>query len=108
MHSKPSYLELINAPRVQGKALLEDGREVPCPTPSEWRKPPPRATSGVAWSRPLTSIAASVSADKAQEYNEFYRRRGITGAEHDERGILRFSSRGQRAKCLKARGLADQ
>lgn len=104
---KHSYVDLLNAPRVQGKAVMPDGSEVACKTPESSKARKTADHTGSAWSRPLASLAASVTADKAQEYNEFYRKHGITGAEHDQSGRLTFSSRKERAKCLKLRGLVD-
>lgn len=107
MAKKPSYMDLLNAPRVQGKAVLEDGREIDCETPPGWQAPSKVVSTAAAWSKPLESISASVMPDKAQQYNEMYRKHGITGAYHDERGRLKFTSRKQRKKCLELRGLID-
>ncbi|WDI44781.1 hypothetical protein [Bremerella sp. P1] len=102
-----SYMDFLNAPRVQGKAVLPNGKEVECKTPESWQKPKQAVQSAPAWSKPLKSVAASVNAEKAASYNELYRQHGITGAYHNEKGELFFESREQRKKCLALRGLVD-
>ena len=56
---------------------------------------------------PMVSMAAGVAPEQVQEYNEFYRQSGITGARHREDGLLELDSRGARKKMLRARGLHD-
>ena len=60
-----------------------------------------------AYNRPLKSVGASVPKHQAKEFNQLYAAHGISGANHDANGNLRFDSREARRKVCKLSGIRD-
>ena len=60
-----------------------------------------------AWTRPQVSMAAGVHSSQVREFNEDYKRHGITGAYHREDGALVINDNASRNRVLALRGLRD-
>ncbi len=61
-----------------------------------------------AWSTGLSSVAAAVHSNQVGEFREDAKTHGFTGVDFKNDGTAVFSSRGERAKYLKHRGLRDR
>lgn len=60
------------------------------------------------WATGLESIGASVHSNQVNEFREDAKKAGFTGVEFKGDGTAVFSSRGERARYLKHRGLRDR
>lgn len=60
------------------------------------------------WARPLASDGAGCHPSQVREFNQKARDAGFTGVNFTPDGTCNFSTRGQRAKYLKFRGLHDR
>lgn len=77
-----------------GVEVLNDG----------WNNP---KTYSTAWTKPQISHAAGVHSSQAKDFNEDYKRHGITGAYHREDGALVINDNASRNKVLALRNLRD-
>ena len=60
------------------------------------------------WSTGLESDGAAVHSSQVNEFREDAQKAGFTGVEFSDSGEVNFSSRGQRAKYLRHRGMYDR
>lgn len=58
--------------------------------------------------QPEVSTAAGCHSSQVEDFNNFYRERGITGAYHRPDGACVFESNHARNQVLKARGMYDR
>ncbi len=65
------------------------------------------APQAIRANKPLESQGLSVHRSQADEFNEHYRKNGITGVHHEPNGDCVIESRGERNKVLALRGLRD-
>jgi hypothetical protein len=65
------------------------------------------ARTTLAYNKPLKSTAMSVHPDQVQEMNALVKGDGLTGVYFDPKGTCWTTSRGQRARAMKLRGLRD-
>jgi len=60
------------------------------------------------WSTGLSSESASVHSSQVDDFREDAKTQGFTGVDFDKSGNVRFTSRDQRSRYLKHRGLYDR
>ena len=60
------------------------------------------------WSTGLESDSASIHSSQVNEFREDAKKQGLTGVEFDESGNVKFTSRDQRSRYLRHRGLYDR
>lgn len=63
--------------------------------------------TAITQDRPLRSIGLGCHPSQVAEFNEDYRRAGISGARHDDDGTCVLESRKARNSVLKLRGMFD-
>ena len=64
-------------------------------------------TYSTAWTRPHESQAAAVHSSQANEFNEDYKRHGITGAYHRADGVLVSNDQRSLNRVMQLRQLRD-
>lgn len=60
------------------------------------------------WATGLESVGASVHSNQVNEFREDAKKAGFTGVDFRNDGMAVFSSRGERRRYLKHRGLRDR
>jgi len=83
-------------------ADFEGGVEV---IPSGWNV---EKTYSTAWTRPHESHAAACHSSQVEEFNNFYRSRGITNAYHRPDGVLLSGDRNAFNRVQEVRGLFNR
>ena len=68
----------------------------------------PRLGLSITAAKPLESVSSGCHPNQVQEFNQFYKQQGITGALHKKDGTCVFESRQARNQVLEARGMRDQ
>ena len=68
----------------------------------------PMVGNAISQARPLESLGLAVHPDQVREFNEFYRKHGITSAYHKPDGTCVLEARQGRNQVLKLRDYRDQ
>ena len=75
---------------------------------SDKDKPDDVRCGASGWSTGLKSLGAGVHFSQVNEFREDAKQSGFTGVEFSKSGDCVFTSRGERARYLKHRGLVDR
>jgi hypothetical protein len=67
----------------------------------------PMIGNSISESNPLRSVGAGCHRMQVDEFNKYYKERGISGAYHERDGTCVFESRKARNEVMKLRGLRD-
>ena len=92
-------MNVLELARQHNEALRKAAKEKPSSSP--------RIHFGMAYRRPLKSRALGCHPAQVEIFREDAKRRGITGYEIDNKGNAAVTTKGQRNKVLKARGVVD-
>ena len=94
--------------KYKGRVVTKKQLDKLMPPKDDWLKTEPAMTANTYTEHdPLISEGCGVMKSQVGETRELIKRHGIQGAEVNEKGQIRFTSRKARKEFLKMRGLID-
>jgi hypothetical protein len=96
-----------NGKRVSREEFYATAREWPLHGKKKFASHVPMTSTAYDSSKPLQSVASACHPSQVQEFNEEVKKAGLTGVEYKPDGTCEFTSRSQRAKWNRHRGLRD-
>jgi len=91
-----------------GRIVLDSARSFQESSAKAGAKHSGKNRRAVTYSTPLVSKSLGCHSSQVKEFNEMYRRHGITGARHFTNGDLEISDNNARNRVMQVRGVYDR